>query len=374
MKRFVTNHASKLFALGMVAALSGWLISGATTPEQASGGLTEVAERSFEPPRVRTRQFSAEPVSRPIIISGRTEPARAVDLRAELNGRIAALEVERGERLVAGAVIARLDLRDREARLAEARALLRRRQLEYQAGLKLLKRKHISETQLAESKANLEAARARVKGIEVEIDNTAIRAPFTGVVDRRPVEIGDYVSTGDTIARILELDPILITGEVAQRDVEYLQLGTTGSARLATGQIVEGKLRYVTAEADAATRTFRVELEVTNPTESLMAGVTGEIRIPTRKIPAHYLSPALLALNDAGELGVKTVTAEGKVAFNPVTLIQAGTAGVWVGGLPRQATIITVGQGFVSHGQPVHAVPEHRMAAGDVPVGPLNSS
>ena len=82
------------------------------------------------------------------------------------------------------------------------------------------------------------------------------------------------------------------------------------------------------------------------------------VTIPTGQMSAHFISPAILSLGTDGQLGVKTVQDDDTVAFHPVVVEQAQTDGVWVSGLPEQARIITIGQGFVSAGEPVVPTPE----------------
>jgi multidrug efflux system membrane fusion protein len=75
-------------------------------------------------------------------------------------------------------------------------------------------------------------------------------------------------------------------------------------------------------------------------------------------VEAHKISPAILALDERGQLGVRIVDQSRRVRFVPVKIIADGPDGVWVTGLPKQVTIITVGQDYVSEGDLVNPVPE----------------
>lgn len=350
---------SFLFAAGIALALTAWMLTGLRAqPEPQPTARTKNLARAESLTRVRVRDFTARPVHRQIVISGRTEPNRAVDLRAETDGRVVALGAERGSRVEAGTVIARLDLRDRKARLAEAEAAVEQRRLEYEAARKLREKEFFPETQLAEAKARLEAARAAAQRIQIDLDHTTVRAPFAGVLQERVVELGDFVDVGNRVARLVDNDPLIVAGHVTEQDVSELAVGDTGTADLVTGEKVTGRLRYVAAEADETTRTFRIELEIPNADDALRAGVTTELRLATRELQAHYLSPALLALGDDGGVGVKGVNDEGVVRFHPVRIVRSNAEGVWVTGLPATVRLITVGQGFVHAGEVVEAVPE----------------
>ena len=72
---------------------------------------------------------------------------------------------------------------------------------------------------------------------------------------------------------------------------------------------------------------------------------------------AHFLSPAALALDNTGEVGVKSVDRQSLVRFHPVDLVRTEAKGVWVSGLPARLRIITRGQGFVNRGESVIPVP-----------------
>ena len=132
----------------------------------------------------------------------------------------------------------------------------------------------------------------------------------------------------------------------------------TAEARLATGETVRGRIRYVAPVADEATRTFTVELEVANANGNLRAGGTAELRIPAQTVLAHRVSPSLLTLDDAGNVGVKIINDRGEVEFVVADIALSSNDGVWLAGLPETATIITVGQGYVTSGTIVDAVPE----------------
>jgi multidrug efflux system membrane fusion protein len=132
----------------------------------------------------------------------------------------------------------------------------------------------------------------------------------------------------------------------------------TAKATLATGEDVHGSIRYVAPVADEATRTFTVELEVDNRDGAIRAGGTAELYIPAESIMAHRISPSLLTLDDAGNIGLKIINDSGKVEFVVADIALSSGNGVWVAGLPETATIITVGQGFVTTGSVVDAVPE----------------
>jgi multidrug efflux system membrane fusion protein len=352
---------SYLLAALLAIAAAGWIASG----QLADGGSEPTASKppadlsaADQVPLVRVRRQTAETRVDEVILRGRTEALRTVDVKAEIQGRVVELEIERGDSVTAGQVIARLAPEDRPAKVKEAQALRAQRRIELEAADKLSKKGYRAENQVAAARAVLEAAQAAVEQAQVALENTKILAPFDGLVDDRMVEIGDFLEKGDPVARVVDLDPLLVVGDVTERDVGDLEVGTQARARLITGAEVTGTLRFIGAMADANTRTFRVELEVANAERRLPDGVTAELFIPKGEADAHLVSPAILTLTDEGLVGVKTLEADGTVGFHPVQIMQSGPDGVWVTGLAQEVILITVGQEFVNVGQKVRAVEE----------------
>ena len=353
-RSYVTAALLALGAAGWIG--SGQLADGGNAPEALKPPADLGAAEQV--PLVRVRSQTAELRVNRAIVRGRTEAVRTVETRAETEGRVVEVAVERGDRVEAGQVIARLAPRDRPARLKEAGALFEQRRIEHEAARRLSKKGFRSDTQLAAASAALEAAAAALDLAKVELDNIQIRAPFDGIVDDRMIDIGDFLKVGDHVARVVDLDPILVVGQVSERVVGGLQVGRPGRARLITGQELSGRLRFVGAMADATTRTFRAELEVANPEGKIPDGITAELDIPLGQAKAHLVSPAILTLAPNGVIGVKTLEAGDIVGFHPVTILESGLDGVWIGGLPEQVTFITVGQEFVTVGQKVKPVTE----------------
>jgi len=307
---------------------------------------------------VRVRTQSAEEVMRTIVVNGKTAPARITHLEAETDGRIEYVGAERGASLNTGDLIVRLDERDRSARLAQAEATVRQREVEYEARERLKSESYVSEAQLQEAIALLETARAELKRAQLDLGYMAVRAPFAGALQARHVEVGDFVKRGDPIATYVDNRTIIVSANVSEFDTKYVHVDETAEARLATGETVRGRIRYVAPVADESTRTFTVELEVANTNGKLRAGGTAELRIPAQTVFAHRVSPSLLTLDDAGNVGVKIINDRGEVEFVVADIALSSNDGVWLAGLPETATIITVGQGYVTSGAVVDAVPE----------------
>lgn len=175
----INRYKSWLLSGGIIIAVILWLYSGQFGDNEAAEALArESSEPVVTKGAVRVRTQSAEQVQRTIIVNGKTAPARVVSLTAETDGRIEYLGVKRGASVESGTILVRLDRRDREARLAQARATVKQREVEYDGRLKLQSESYVSEAQLQEAVALLEAARAELTRAELDLEYMNIRGTF----------------------------------------------------------------------------------------------------------------------------------------------------------------------------------------------------
>jgi biotin carboxyl carrier protein len=184
----------------------------------------------------------------------------------------------------------------------------------------------------------------------IELNRTEVKAPFDGYIEDI-VKPGNLLERGQLCATIIELDPITFIAEVPENSIKDVREGQIVNISLVTGDNIQGKLTFVSKSASVATRTFRVEAEIANPSGIVRDGISGTMVIDTDPVLAHKISPSILLLADNGELGVKTVNSENMVEFFPVQIIQDTEEGIWVAGLPDFSNIIVLGQGFVETGQ-----------------------
>ncbi len=343
-------------AAGLAVLAVAWILSGVFVGDKsrpAPGGALAPSEVLVD---VKVRTVTAKIKSRKLVLFGRTEADRGVNVKAETAGRVVGIEVAKGSAVKAGRVIVRLAMDDRARKLAEAEAIFNEKSISYKAARQLSKENYRSKVKLAESKANFEKARAGLAAVRLDIARTAIHAPFDGIADDVPVEVGDYIETGDVVARVIDLDPIVAVGEVSERNAQLLSTGSPARVKFADGRVMEGRVRYRSRSGEPATRTFRIEVAVSNPGAAIVEGLTTEISLEVGKTMAYRLSPAVLTLSGAGEVGVKTVDGDNRVRFYPVRLIADTTEGIWFAGLPEKTRVITVGQEFVKTGQKVRPV------------------
>ncbi len=353
---------SYIIAFVLAVGVAGWIGSGflgeqAPQPTAPQSAEIASAKKTTPLPKVRVLNSVAQDRVNQLVLLGRTEASRSVSLKAQTSGRVVKVGATKGDAVKEGDVIVLLSNEDRDARLREAKALVSQRAIEYQAAKELSDRNFRSKTQLAQSAALLDAAKAQLERIEIDISHTTVRAPFDGVLNARPVEIGDFLDVGDPVATVVDLTPILVVGSVTEQEVAHIHVGARAVAKLVTGHEITGRIRYVSSVASGTTRTFEIEMEAENSDHAVVDGVTAELRLNLDTAMAHIVSPAVLTLSDTGVVGIKAVDADNIVRFYPVEILDDTADGMWLGGLPERLTLITVGQEFVQPGQKVVAVP-----------------
>ena len=368
-------NKSFLIALFAVVALVLWMLSGqfgsdsdidsasvtrATTQDADERTNEGAGDRSGEivAMKVQTRLQSAQEVTREVIIQGQVEPIKVVTIKSETTGSIRSILVDKGQRVEKDEVIATMSADNREAMLTVARASLIQATNEYEGAEKLAKQGLQSTYNLESAAAKMESARAQVSAAELELDNITIRAPLGGIVNELPAATGDFIDRGNHIATLVDNSQLLITGQVPQQSIADVTMGTEAIAELITGETLTGVVHYVSSMADSTTRSFRVEVLVASPPAQARTGISAEIRIPAEKLQAHLISPAILALDTNGALGVKSVNDDDKVVFHAIEVVKTESAGAWVTGIPDNLKVITLGQGFVNAGETVQAIPE----------------
>jgi multidrug efflux system membrane fusion protein len=315
----------------------------AKPPTQAAAG----------PPSVQVTLAPEQVRQTAVLMRGRTEAARAVVVRSETAGVVAATPATEGGFVREGQVLCRLAVDARQASLDQARAMLRSRQLQRKAAADLAAKGYRSETQVLEAQANLDAATAGVRAAEIALKQVEIRAPFAGVFDKRDAEIGAYLSPGQPCGTMIELDPLLVVGDAPETEAARLRVGAPADAKLVSGQVLHGVVRYVSRDSDPQTRTYHVEISVRNPGNIVRSGLSADLRVSAGAGAAHLVPVSALVLDSAGRQGVRYVLADNRVAFAPVTVLEETPQGMWISGLKGSARVITVGQSFVADGQKV---------------------
>ena len=356
--------------------------------------------------RVMARRSVAREVGTQVRLRGETEAARQVSVVAETSGKIVSPPLRKGAFVQEGDLLCSVDpgtrnsslaeaqarlaeaqarrpevearIPEAQARLAEAQARLEEARINATAASRLSEDGFASQTRVANTEAavqsaqasittaeagvkaaeagldalqaSIESAQAAVERAQTDIDRLQITAPFSGVLETDTAELGSLLQPGGLCATVIQLDPIKVVGFVPENEINRVEVGAMAGARLNQGTEVQAQVTFLSRSADPTTRTFRVELTVPNPELAIRDGQTAEILIQSDGVLAHVLAASSLTLNDDGTLGVRTINADSRVEFMPVTVLRDSPEGVFVTGLPEEVDVITVGQEFVTEG------------------------
>src|SRR5436190_17278980 len=315
-------NASRLTAIGLVAAAGLWIASGHFLPHDKAE--SRVAARAGDAQakklfRVAVATTSVVPHSRKLTIAGRTEADKRVTVFARTGGVLTELKVKRGMSVKKGEIIAVLSDEAREAQVAQAQAVVTQKRTELEAKRQLIQNGTLPRLQLVDLEAQLKAAEAALASAAAERDRGIVRAPWSGVIQDLAVEVGQaaFSFDGRELAVLVALDPMLAVAEVAERKLAGIKVGDRAKVQLASGESASGKIRFVAKTASQTTRTYRVEIELPNPDGAIPDGITAELIVPQAPVPATRLPRSALTFSSGGDLGVRTVDADGSGEFAP---------------------------------------------------------
>jgi len=347
-KKLPMNYIS---AFVILIAVILWVLSGVLfkDSDQEVEIVNDVTEEKII--TVRASEFEAEDKTYFLTIRGRTEVEKKVMLKPKTSSTILK-KLDKGSFVKKGQTICTLDPENRSAALDEAVANKTKAQLQYDAIKQLADEGYRSENAVATADAALKGAIARVEMATNELNNTKINAPFDGYIEDVLVEVGDLISPTQPCAKLMQLDPITVAGEVTEKNIELITENQLVDVKLLDGSNLKGKIDYVSKSANPSTRTYKVEALVANREGLIREGLTADMKVPLKNVKAHLIPSYLLSLNDLGDLGIKIVN-QNIVRFIAIQIIEDTPEGIWVAGLPSSVTIITVGQEYVMDGQKI---------------------
>jgi len=283
-------------------------------------------------------------------LSGRTEAARTVTVKAETTGTISSAPAVEGSVVEKGALLCGLDIQGKGARVREAEVETAQKLQALNAAIDLVAKGWASQGRVDAAKAEFEQAQASLDVARSDLTKTQMRAPFRGVFEKRLADVGEFLGQGGSCGVVVELDPVLVITEAAEREAVQIKTDAPAKLKLSDGGEAKGRVRYISKMADAATRMFRVEVEIANPKNSIPVGRVSDIRIKTGEGDAHKVDPQLLTLDEQGRIGVRYLDVGGVVSFAPADIVDETTEGTWIAGLPRETLIVAEGQEGVKPG------------------------
>lgn len=346
--------ANVKIALIIAFATVVWLWSGLIskdTPEQ-------INQSTNTSTKVTVEQFIAQKFTPQLTLNSHTAPNRTVELKAQIAGAVKAVPGERGSVVLKNQTVCALNEQERPQYLEQAKAKLKQAEIAYKGATQLKTAGYQSDLAIAQAKANLETAKLELTRSQFDVNQLNIKAPFTAIIERRPVEVGDYLSPGQTCATLVELNPLNIIAQASESDVAKIKLGDQARATFDNYKTEQATLTYISSQANAATRGYLIEAIVDNKDLQLRAGISGQLHIDLPALNAHLIPASLILLDAEGDIMVRAVDQKNRVQQIKLTVVGETNNGLWVQGLPAQVSLITVGQNYVSQGETIEIFPQ----------------
>ena len=353
----------KLASIIVLVGAAAWVLTGEfssvgsaaqETPDKAAP--TKPAE-TVKPPR--TVSALAVPLidhRLTIRISGQTAADKRAELATRAAGTISSLPFKQGDVVKAGDIILDMDSKEKKIAVDAAAQLVKQKKAQADATEALAKRGNVAKLQLDAARADLQGAQSQFEAAKAELERTQVIAPFDGIIDKINVENGASAAQGTVVATVLSLNPIVAVGEISERNLSMIKVGSPASVRLVNGSTADGAVRYISREANAATRTYRIEVAVANGDGAIPAGMTAEIDLKSDPVKAIKLPRSAVTLNAEGTLGVRAVDKDSKAVFLPIDLIDDATDAIVLTGVPEGTRIIVSGLDFVADGDQLNVV------------------
>ena len=308
--------------------------------------------------KVEVKNFSKSKFSKTIKLRGFSEASRIVILKAQVDGKISTKQFKKGNFYNAGDQLLLIDPEDKVAKVKEMEALLNQRKKEYQVAESLFKKGFRSEVKLSQSRTNFENALALYEKSQVALNNTKVSMPFDSIIDESFVELGDYLKKGDSIAKIVDLDPIFVIATANEKEIKNIKLNQVANVKIGE-EIKKGIVDYISKTSDPLTRSFKIQVKIKNTNNSILSGLSSEIEILGPPEDAFFIPSSLVTLNNRGEIGIKIIK-NVKVKFIPINIISDTGKGYWISSeyltKSNEVAIIIQGQDFTLDGENVNVI------------------
>jgi membrane fusion protein, multidrug efflux system len=337
-----------------------------------SGGVaSEVSASEDAPTRVITVEvvtIAPSAFTDQVRLTGTVEAQRDVTVSGEESGVIRALYVRKGQPVSAGQAIAKIDDRVLQAQLDQAASEARLAAETWERHRRLWEEEQVgSEMAYLRAKYAAETASAAARGLAARLDRTVIRAPISGILDARVVEVGAMVAPGSPVARIVDLDTVKVVAGVPERFSAEIRRGASTRVVLDAlgGREYEGVIEFVGAALNEQNRTFPVEIAVPNRAGDIKPGMVANVAIARQTLAEALTIPQEAVVRGeagyivfvAAEEGGVTVAQPRSVVLGPSQLGRV----VITAGLAAGDRVIVVGQQQVAGGDRLQVI-EHEVS------------
>ena len=295
------------------------------------------------------------------------------EVAAEVNGRIEEVNFEEGHRIKAGKVLVTLNadllqktLKGTKASYEQSLSELEKARSDFQRFESLYKKQVVPQQVYDEHRFRVDglekkaaSLKAEVERLEIELQKKTIRAPFDGVVLKKNVDRGEWLSPGSAVATLARDEIVDILVNVPEEIMRFIRSGTEVRVR-AGGKENQGKVFAIIPQGDIATRTFPVKIRMNN-TPSLAEGMEARVSLPTNNRRKTLIVPRDAVLHLFGRNVVFAII-DSKARMMPVKVIgyQGNQAGVEGEGLAEGMKVVTKGNERLQEGQAVTVLNRNR--------------
>lgn len=305
------------------------------------GGAAEPATDAAAPAPVRTSVAKAADDTLELRLPARTEAGEIALLYARATGVLIAREVDLGDRVEAGQILARIaapevdrgaqqaEAEVRRAQADEALARLNLQRAEPLAGKGLVSQELLSDRRAAYeiAQAARSAAQAQLATVREQQAFQVVRAPFAGVIAARNVErgdrvIGDQAGTAEPLFELLSLDPLRVIVDVPQSAVLQVRPGLSAEVRFPEipNESLRAEVVRLARSISGDSGGMRVELRLPNPDDRLPAGMVGEARLRVPRAAKAAIVPVSAVVQGAGGAQVVRLGAGSRLDYRPVKI------------------------------------------------------
>ncbi|MDS1311088.1 efflux RND transporter periplasmic adaptor subunit [Marinobacter xiaoshiensis] len=244
------------------------------------GQMGEMLSKPQPPAEIAATVARTESWTPSIKAVGSIKAVNGIEVANEMPGVIETINFESGDVVKQGDILIRLNTAIDEAAVRTRRAEAQLAEQEFKRISDLLPKRAVSQSQYDESKANFDAASARVNEAEAQLSKKIIRAPFNGTLGIRMVDQGEYIPTGTPIVEINMLDPIYVDFTLSEKNLQGVARGYSVVATVAAvpEQEFEGKVSAINTSVNPETRTVRVRATLSNPQKLLRPGMFATIQ------------------------------------------------------------------------------------------------
>jgi len=288
-------------SLAVAVICAAWAIY-ATQHKQPAAGAGPAGggagQRGAAPAFVALAPVRIERVSQKLEALGNARANESVDVSSKTSNIVTAIRFRDGERVRLGQVLVQLDDAQARAAVAEADAAVTDSQAQFNRSRELLSTQVLSKSQYEQLEATLKADRARLAAATARLEDTVIRAPFSGRVGLRRVSVGSLISPGAVITTLDDTSVIKLDFAVPENFVASLREGLSvrASAPAFPGRSFSGKVASIDSRVDMTTRSVMVRALLTNEDGALKPGMFLNVSLANDErealvIPEEALSP-----------------------------------------------------------------------------------